>query len=331
MVDNPASSLHIASPAFPIQSSSGYRSAMNSRKPITSASLDAAFANTMEACRALNVRYPFSHTTALALLRIEQPTATALDTSQLHATTRSKPRGALPTNLRVHRMREMSMDDIVSIDGQYCLAPSLVWRQMVRFLSIEETVMLAESLERHRAVSFSDLGATVADRRIPYDAMARSTLLLVQAGTDSTMESKLRISLLRYGIWGFRTNYIVDGMRFSSGRPFTLDLALPELKIGIEYNGSHHRNDYHQSQNDEMKCDLLRQLGWKIFTVNYGNIANDFALSELAARIGRAIAERSGKPFMLTPKLTDRQLVDGRRPWIRHRRKQVVISGQSHS
>ena len=84
---------------------------------------------------------------------------------------------------------------------------------------------------------------------------------------DSPKETELRLCLLSYGLSGFAVGYVVSGISFENGAAVTLDLADPELKIGIEYDGDHHRTDKMQWRRDVWKRRQLESMGWTIVAV----------------------------------------------------------------
>ena len=72
------------------------------------------------------------------------------------------------------------------------------------------------------------------------------------------MESETRITTTQYGLPRAVTNYTVPGATFSNGEPITLDLAWPEFRVAIEYDGDHHRTDKAQWRRDNDKMNRLK-------------------------------------------------------------------------
>lgn len=66
----------------------------------------------------------------------------------------------------------------------------------------------------------------------------RKALPLMAQGTDSVAETMLRLILIRYGLPIPCVNY---QLVLRDGSLVFLDLAYPEAKIDIEYDGRHHR------------------------------------------------------------------------------------------
>ena len=97
------------------------------------------------------------------------------------------------------------------------------------------------------------------------------------------MESETRITTTQYGLPRAVTNYTVPGATFSNGAPITLDLAWPEFRVAIEYDGDHHRTD---------KRELLRHHHWIVLIATAANMADEPSQAELAYRAGRQLALR---------------------------------------
>lgn len=109
---------------------------------------------------------------------------------------------------------------------------------------------------------------------------------------DSPMESETRITTTQYGLPRAVTNYTVPGATFSNGAPITLDLAWPEFRVAIEYDGDHHRTDKAQWRRDNDKRELLRHHHWIVLIATAANMADEPSQAELAYRAGRQLALR---------------------------------------
>ena len=109
---------------------------------------------------------------------------------------------------------------------------------------------------------------------------------------DSPMESETRITTTQYGLPQAVTNYTVPGATFSNGAPITLDLAWPEFRVAIEYDGDHHRTDKAQWRRDNDKRELLRHHHWIVLIATAANMADEPSQAELAYRAGRQLALR---------------------------------------
>ncbi|NMM92828.1 hypothetical protein G1C95_0013 [Bifidobacterium sp. DSM 109957] len=268
----------------------------------------------MAVCRALNVRYPFSHTTALALLKVEQPTTNTLNGSMLHATVSKRNKLHRRVGLQLHLLSTLTSEHIITIDRNlHVLRPEMVWHQLAGYTSIDEQVALAESMIRHNICDMKDLQRTVAGEKFPHRKQCIRALSLASPGSDSPKETQLRLVLLRYGMPAMVVNYTFTNLHYYSGKPISLDLAIPEWKIGIEYNGDHHRTDQQQWRRDNWKWNMLRSKHWEIVTVDQLDLSDEWHQQVLACKVAQAIMKQTGKVVPIQPRLSLEQLTDKRR------------------
>jgi very-short-patch-repair endonuclease len=91
----------------------------------------------------------------------------------------------------------------------------------------------------------------------PGSRQVRRVLELAVSGAESPMETRLRLLLVLAGLPAPAVQYDVPAARAR------LDLAYSRLKLGIEYDGDHHR-ERHQFQRDVARLNRLRLLGWTV-------------------------------------------------------------------
>lgn len=117
-------------------------------------------------------------------------------------------------------------------------------------------------------------------------------LPLISPGADSPKESEERLSLVAHGIPQPVANYVVPDAAFASGAPITLDLAWPEFKVAVEYDGDHHRTSKTQWRRDQEKRGMLVGRRWLVFIATAASIANEDTRAEFAFNVARALASR---------------------------------------
>lgn len=94
----------------------------------------------------------------------------------------------------------------------------------------------------------------------------REALALVDGGADSPPETHLRLLLIRSGLPRPQTQVPIRDER---GRVFAhLDLGWPEWKVGLEYDGSWHRESPVQVSNDINRYATFEDTGWRVLTVD---------------------------------------------------------------
>ena len=129
----------------------------------------------------------------------------------------------------------------------------------------------------------------LADRHLAVRGrrQAMQVLALADPGAESPRESALRVLLVLAGLPRPTTQFEVrdDDRRFVA----RLDLAWPELKIGIEYDGAHHR-DPGQHSRDLRRHNALRARGWIVIQID----ARQFADPEQVVALVRQLLAGRG-------------------------------------
>lgn len=143
---------------------------------------------------------------------------------------------------------------IESAIGPYCPGPTLTLPQLVE-----------------------QLAAASPQKGI---AAVRAALPLVRENVESPKETVVRLMLIDAGFLEPAINVPIwtPGATF----PFRLDLAYPEQKIAIEYDGDWHRTDQRRFQLDRRKDDVLHELGWRVVRVTVRDLREP---RELFARL----------------------------------------------
>ena len=67
--------------------------------------------------------------------------------------------------------------------------------------------------------------------------LLRKSLGLARVGVDSPPETRLRLLFGRSGLPAFEPNYVLLD---EQGTPLWIDLACPEFRLAVEYDGGHH-------------------------------------------------------------------------------------------
>jgi very-short-patch-repair endonuclease len=189
-----------------------------------------------------------------------------------------------PVELTVPRARQVRGARLVVVRSE--LRPSdLATCGRMSTTSPERTVFdLARRLPRDDAVATIDAllhrGATSVAACLVYAqghrdlAGCRSVapvLAITDPRSESPMESRLRLTLVDGGLP--RPESQVE-VRDERGRLVArLDLAYRERRIGIEYEGDHHRDPWN-FRRDIARINALQALGWTIIRVTADDIRN---------------------------------------------------------
>ncbi|NJC68699.1 DUF559 domain-containing protein [Planosporangium thailandense] len=164
-----------------------------------------------------------------------------------------RPRPAL----RVERVN-LPASDIEQLAGMPVTTVLRTAFDLARTPDLVSGVVAVDALLNTGHLSLPTLIRYAEERRHwPGGAQARRALRLAVPGAESPMETRLRLILVLAGLPEPLTQYPVP---MANAR---LDLAYPELRLGIEYDGDHHR-DRRQFQRDVARLNRLRLLGWTV-------------------------------------------------------------------
>ena len=250
-------------------------------------------------------RPPYALTTALELLSIEVPRISSKHRGLATTTIVAVPHANDKRHIVGVKVVVWPFPlDTVIIEGQFtCTSPACTWAMFSTYLELEELIVLADSMMRRDR----RLCRTTIDALSLYLDEAEA-LLLARAGTDSSMETRTRLVLLKYGLNCPQVNYpIFVG---NNTRPIYLDLAYPEFKICIEYEGSHHAGQW---LNDARRRQMIEDAGWKYIQVTKLDIGDEAGEEALARRVAERIQEVTGKTVQLTMRQTTQQISDVRK------------------
>jgi hypothetical protein len=112
-------------------------------------------------------------------------------------------------------------------------------------------------------------------------------LALVDPGSESPKESWLRMVLISAAYPRPTTQIPVPGV---DGYPrYFLDMGWEDVKVAVEYDGEHHRNDDKAYRKDIMRLEYLASVGWIVVRVVKGQQP-----AAILRRVDQAVASRGG-------------------------------------
>ncbi|MGO1507341.1 MAG: endonuclease domain-containing protein [Microbacterium sp.] len=170
-------------------------------------------------------------------------------------------------------------------------------------LTIAQAVTVIDALVT-TAFDYPDLGPgrpmstrkQIGDRlaqwgRFPGCVTVREALPLARDRVESPKETQTRLLIVTAGFPEPIVQFEVrDGERFIA----RVDLAYPELRIAIEYEGDGHRTDKAQWRHDIQRQRELEGVGWIVIRLTEEDLKDDG--SSLLRHLRRAIAARTGAP-----------------------------------
>jgi len=200
----------------------------------------------------------FSHRTAAALWGMPLPPASNADLDVAVAWPRTPPRRAGV------RGRSLGPTGLDVVHGFPVAAPADAWAQLGSLLSREDLVAagdgLLAALHREPLATLDELAeaaARYAGR--PGAAQLRWALPRLRQGAESRPESLLRLLIAR----GRLPEPVVAHPVDVGPRVLHPDLAWPELRIGIEYEGDGHRTDRATWLRDIERRELFAAAHWR--------------------------------------------------------------------
>lgn len=190
----------------------------------------------------------FSHSTAASLLGLPTPTS-----ELAHVTVPSK-------NLRGSRRAvawHVANVSAIGVQGLPCTNPLRTWLDLGAVLELPELVAATDCLLRRGLVTWDQLEPP---KRTRGAMRLRRAAFLADARSLSPRESIIRVHLHLAGLPRPELNFnvIVD-----RGWVACADLAWPQYRVIVEYDGKHHGSDRQRHQ-DALTRNELAACGWQI-------------------------------------------------------------------
>ncbi len=177
------------------------------------------------------------------------------------------------------------------IDGLPVVSPEVAWLQLASVLAVDDVVVAGDYLIR-RKTPLSSLGliAGVAADAAGERGVRRARLALsdIRQGTDSPMESRMRLIIVRSGLPEPVIGHtVIDPDGFFVGTP---DLAYVAERIAIEYEGDHHRANPHVFREDIERREGFERIDWRVLRVTHDHIRQPWRLVD---RVRELLARRA--------------------------------------
>ncbi len=179
----------------------------------------------------------------------------------------------------------------------YAVHPLLLWAQMAVYLALEELVVLGDAMMRrsyyHVHVAPDDFRSLLDSlpSTFPHRKKCEKAVTLLAENTDSCMESRLRFRLTKIGFGPFAVNYRLTLNTYDHKTAF-LDIAIPDLKIAIEYSGKFHSGQW---SNDEARRTALASAGWQVLSVSVETLRNPKKFKDFVLQLSATIARQQSK------------------------------------
>ena len=239
----------------------------------------------------------FSHSTAALLNDVPLPlrleTDRRLHVSVLAGGAKPRVRGVIGHVLDPDRTRTIIAGGLRMTDA------ATTWCRLGSPLEVDDLVAAGdflitgqEPVGGRRRVATIELLSDAVDRHVGTVGVGRlrAALPLLRFGALSRRESLLRLRIVRAGLPEPSLNYEVHEARHDGYVP-VIDLAYPEYRVAIEYEGDHHR-ERRQFRRDIRRYERLQDCGWSVVRLSADDVPDDAdakvsheAIARLAARL----------------------------------------------
>lgn len=198
------------------------------------------------------------------------------DADPVHLLVPRKHRFGPVQGLRVHTTGDLDAADLASARGLPCTSASrtawdvVLWQDLVRAVTTLDAMLrvglvtkdeLIHRLERNRRDGVRGWGR------------AQRAFGLADGRAQSPPESEVRVRLILHGLPPPVPQHPV---RVRSGRLLHPDLAWPEYRVAVEYDGAYH-SDPEQMHLDRRRLNELVDAGWIVLHVTSRRLRGDFA------------------------------------------------------
>lgn len=176
-----------------------------------------------------------SHTTAARLWGAPLPAR--FDDDLVHVTSIGEAPVMRRPQVTSHRVRSVTID-VWQHRGFTVSGPARCWYECAAVLDLVELVVLGDHMVGASGLATIDDLAAAIPPRGRQATHARRALDLVRTGAESPMETRMRLAVVDAGFPEPETNVDVhDAAGQFLGR---VDLAWPDLRIALEYDGEYH-------------------------------------------------------------------------------------------
>ena len=191
--------------------------------------------------------------------------------------------------LRCHVL-QIKESDVVVAAGVRLSGPNRMFVELARFLGLVDLVVLGDWLVKEGHTTVKSLRLYCRGSLEQHSLRARRAADLVRARSESPQESRLRVLLALAGLPAPAVNLEV----FDEDGEFMarLDLAYPDLKLAVEYDGEHHA-DPAQWEADVARRMRLENAGWRIIVVTKRQLFRHPA--RIVEVVARALTDRGAQ------------------------------------
>lgn len=197
----------------------------------------------------------------------------AAETDPVEVVTPPAERFGPVDGLRIH-VADLPPEDVQVIEHTRWTTPLRTCWDLARWLSLPDAVAYLDIMVARRLVTVASLTAYARERqgRRGWRALLRA-ISLVDPAAESAPESRLRVRLVLAGLPKPVSQYVIERSDGFVGR---VDLAWPEQRVAVEYDGHHHAVP-EQFHRDRARLNrLVTTDGWIILHITSRRLRDDF-------------------------------------------------------
>lgn len=243
----------------------------------------------------------FSHESAARLWGVPLP-STSPDV--VHVSVVAPHRAPRGDGVRGHRLHATGVTTRVR-HGVPLASAATTWAQLAASLSLRDLVAAGDALitiPRDRSGRKRPAGAALARKSELVAAAAavrrlgasklRNALELVRVGSSSRPETHLRLDIADAALPEPTLDHdVFDGSGRKLGHS---ELAYPEHRIAIEYEGDHHRTSRQQWNRDIVKYESYAAAGWRVVRITSEHLY--VRPGQAAERVASALRDAGWRP-----------------------------------
>lgn len=251
-------------------------------------------------CAHMHVHEFFSHSTAAVVWGVPLP---RLHSTDVHVSVLPPHRAPRGSGVSGHQLAAGGVVLACPIEHRIAVTdPATTWallaaelRHPYDLVAAADAIVRVERMPGARSRLLRPALATRADLEAAIPRGRRGVVVLrealdrVRPGVASRMETWMRLTIVDAGL----PEPVLDHDVYDALGRFLgcLDAAYPELRVGMEYEGDHHRTDERQWQRDIVKHDDLVRAGWRVIRVTRSQLLDE--PRALVARIRDALRAAS--------------------------------------
>lgn len=184
----------------------------------------------------------------------------------------------------------LSAWNTISLRGLPLTTPEQTWLDLAGMVGRDALVSLGDWLVSYRhPLTTPDALAEIV-RSVPGRrgiAKARAALALIRTRSESPAETRLRLLIVDAGLPEPELNYLIH--QRNGAFLARVDMAFPDRRVVLEYEGDGHRVDRHVWFRDIRRREHLEDLGWRVVRVTAADLHSP---RPLLSRLSRLLTRR---------------------------------------